>query len=256
MSRGVKEVARAAAMKRFATIALSLCVIGAADLIGAAQASAADRVGTGRSLGPCTSIFSASGRYEAAMQCDGNLVVYAPGHVPIWSSRTGAGGSNLEIQGDGNLVIYRPGHVPVWATGTGGGNVFLIMQNDANLVLYSGSGQPLWASLASYEYAISWFYNHQGATNYEGLCELAVENAFGTSGRYTTAISNWNSRDHNFPYLSAPRGTLVFYNTSSAGHVALSIGNGYVISSSAGGHIGVVPSSYFQNPLGWGHSPW
>jgi cell wall-associated NlpC family hydrolase len=191
------------------------------------------------------------------MQCDGNLVVYAsPGHVAIWSSRTGAGGSDLEVQGDGNLVIYQPGHVPVWATGTSGSPGALIMQNDGNLVLYAGTGQALWSSKASYEAAITWFYNHQGATNYEGLCELAIENAFGTSGRYPTAVANWNARDHNFPYTGAPRGTLVFYNTSPSGHVALSIGNGYVISSSAGGHIGVEPVSYFQNPLGWGHSPW
>jgi hypothetical protein len=218
-------------------------------------ASAADSLTAGGALAPCTSLHSADGQYEAAMQCDGNLVVYGPGG-PTWSSRTnGASGADLELQADGNLVIYASGHSPIWATGSTGANASLVMQNDGNLVLY-GSGHALWASKATYEAAITWFYSRRGATNYEGQCELAAENAFGTSGRYPTARATWNARDHNFPYSSAPRGMLVFYDTSAAGHVAVSLGNGQVISTSVGGHIDIASVSYFQNPLGWGHTPW
>jgi cell wall-associated NlpC family hydrolase len=55
--------------------------------------------------------------------------------------------------------------------------------------------------------------------------------------------------------MSAPRGALVFYSTSAAGHVALSLGDGTVLSSSANGHIGRVSANFFQNPLGWKNVP-
>jgi hypothetical protein len=49
----------------------------------------------------------------------------------------------------------------------------------------------------------------------------------------------------------------VFYKTSAAGHVALSLGNGTIASTSVdNSHIGIVPADYFQNPLGWAVSPW
>ena len=53
-----------------------------------------------------------------------------------------------------------------------------------------------------------------------------------------------------------PPSPLVFYNTSYNGHVVISLGNGTVISTSAGGRIGIVGISYFQRPLGWAYAPW
>jgi cell wall-associated NlpC family hydrolase len=103
----------------------------------------------------------------------------------------------------------------------------------------------------------------------EHKCELAVENSFGTSGAYYYAAaaanadptrrahSDWNNRAQRTPYTDAPRGALVFYNTSVGGHVAISLGNGTVVSSSApGGRIGTAPISYFQRPYGWAFAPW
>lgn len=201
------------------------------------------------------SIISMSGAYRATMQSDGNFVVYGPSG-PIWSSNThGDANSRLVMQSDGNVVIY-DGSAVLFATGTSGrGGNRLVMQNDGNLVLYGSSA--IWASMNSSERAIQWFYNHMGNTSYEGKCELAVENAFGTSGRYATAIANWNARAQQQPYTSAPRGALVFYNTSTSGHVTISLGQGSVVSSSApGGKIGISSISYFQRPLGWAWSPW
>ncbi len=40
------------------------------------------------------------------------------------------------------------------------------------------------------------------------------------------------------------------------GHVAISLGNGFVISTSAGARIGVSRIDAFQNPLGWAEEPW
>lgn len=237
-------------------IAGLVAVVSLICLTGTSSAVAnTDRLNTNEQLNSGERLVSSDGRYAMVMQGDGNLVIYGPSG-PTWSSNTvGSGGTKVIMQGDGNLVIYTASGTPVFATGTRGSNAALVMQNDSNLVIYASSG-AVWASNNSYERAIQWFYNHIGNTGYEGKCELAVENSFGTNGRYPTARANWNARGQNFPYTSAPRGALVFYNTSAAGHVAVSLGNGRVISTSAGGRIGIEPISYFQNPLGWAWAPW
>jgi cell wall-associated NlpC family hydrolase len=58
------------------------------------------------------------------------------------------------------------------------------------------------------------------------------------------------------PYNAAPRGTLVFYNTSAQGHVAISLGNGQIASTGVGGRIAIASISYQPRPLGWAYSPW
>ncbi|RQX84304.1 peptidase S53 [Burkholderia anthina] len=55
----------------------------------------------------------------AAMQADGNLVVYSPTGVPLWYSGTsGNSGAATYVQDDGNVVIYAP--LPRWSTNTAG----------------------------------------------------------------------------------------------------------------------------------------
>jgi hypothetical protein len=222
---------------------------------GAAHAGAgSDRLHQNESLGRDSRLVSGDGRYAALLQGDGNLVVYGPAG-PIWSSNTsGRGGDRITMQSDGNLVMYAGGAVP-FATNTRGGNPSLVLQNDGNLVVYTSAG-PVWASKDSSERAVQWFYDHMGSGHREGQCELAVEEAFGTRGRYATARANWIARQQQFPYGAAPRGGLVFYSTSSAGHVAVSLGNGQVVSTSVGGRIGIASIGHFQNPLGWARAPW
>jgi hypothetical protein len=239
-----------------AVLVVLTVAVAALGLVGTAHAGAGgDRLNTNEQLGAGQRLVSTDGRFSLVMQTDGNLVIYGPGG-PTWSSNTaGSGGSRVVMQGDGNLVMYTAAGAPVFATNTRGAAAALVMQNDSNLVEYTSSG-PVWASNDPSERAIQWFYNRIGNTGFEGRCELAVENAFGTSGRYATARANWNARSRQFPYSAAPRGTLVFYNTSASGHVAISLGNGKVASTSAGGRIGIVPINYFQNPLGWARAPW
>src|SRR4051794_1534639 len=119
-------------------------------------------------------LFSPGGTYEARMQSDGNFVVYGP-NGPLWSSNTHGTNARLVMQSDGNLVIYADSGVLFTTNTPNRGGNRLVMQTDGNLVLY-GSG-PLWASKDPGERAIQWFYNNTGRTDYEGLCELAVENA-------------------------------------------------------------------------------
>jgi hypothetical protein len=91
---------------------------------------------------------ASNGRYQLAMQADGNLVLYGDGH-PLWASNTaGHPGAFLTMQGDGNLVIYQ-GHRPIWSSGTdrGGDALYhLSLQDTGNVTIYSPAQKPIWAS--------------------------------------------------------------------------------------------------------------
>ncbi len=109
---------------------------------------------------------------------------------------------------------------------------------------------------AKVEAAIAWFDQRMGSNAYEERCETAVELAYGTISRYRTAYDDWRSQPQHGDFANAPRGALVFYDTSADGHVAISLGNGYVASTSVDHRIGIAPIRYFQNPLGWAYEPW
>jgi hypothetical protein len=104
--------------------------------------------------------------------------------------------------------------------------------------------------------AVDRFESKIGSTEYENYCERAVENAFGTQHHYASAIEDWQSQQQHSDWQHAPKGAMVFYDTSSDGHVALSLGDGRVVSSSAHHQVGVVPVGYFQHPLGWAYAPY
>ena len=98
----------------------------------------------GQGLAIGQSLTSCDGRFQLAMQGDGNLVLYQGGTV-LWHTATnGKGGHSLQMQGDGNLVLYTASGYPLWHTWTNGRiGARLAMQNDGNLVLYQGS-TALW----------------------------------------------------------------------------------------------------------------
>jgi hypothetical protein len=219
----------------------------------------------GQTLTAGNSLVSPGGVFALVMQTDGNLVEYGPGG-PMWSSNTpGSGSSNrLVMQTDGNLVMYTASGAVPFATGEvgSGSGDHLSVQDDGNVVQY-GNGGAVFATKSSTERAIQWFYNRMGSTAYEGNCELAVENSFGTSKQYATAYIDWQHRAQHPNSTAAPRGTLVFYKTHFTGstwlgHVTISLGNGTVISTSASGQkIGISPiTGWFTPLLGWAPSPW
>jgi hypothetical protein len=106
------------------------------------------------------------------------------------------------------------------------------------------------------EAAIAWLTARVGQNIYTGQCELAVELAFGVQSGYPSARANWSAQPVKHPdWQNAPRGALVFYSTSADGHVAISLGDGRVVSTSVNSGVGIVASGYFQNPLGWAASP-
>ncbi|HWD80102.1 MAG TPA: CHAP domain-containing protein [Kribbella sp.] len=103
--------------------------------------------------------------------------------------------------------------------------------------------------------AISWFAARNGSTAYQGYCEKAVENAYGTTGVYASAIANWNDAVNRGAAhrgdLNPPKGALVFWNISSYGHVGVATGDGNFWATSVNGAIGKRALPYFSNYLGW-----
>lgn len=105
--------------------------------------------------------------------------------------------------------------------------------------------------------AVQWFQAHIGSKSYEEWCEKAVENAYGTSGVWPSAMDHWNaavsagSAHQGDPH--PPLGAFVYWNLDAPyGHVGIADGNGGFYSSSVNGAIGHQGSVYyFANYLGW-----
>lgn len=258
------SVAATAVRRATAVLVCAAISVGAALATSgeAVAAAGSDRLRAGEQLNPGQRLVSPDGQYVLTMQGDGNLVEYAPGNRAIWATGTNRSNSIVLLQGDGNLVVIAPGNVPVWASGTSGtSGADVELQNDGNVVIYGQGHVARWAkgggsSSSRAESAISWYMQRVGQVVYDGNCEKAVENAYGVDLVYTSARANWNSRVQRTPYSAAPRGALVFYDTSANAHVAISLGDGRVVSTSVNHKIGIVPIGYFQNPMGWADSPW
>jgi len=107
-----------------------------------------DTLRTGHALRENQELRSPNGEYRAAMQADGNFVVYHHQRA-LWASNTVHSGGHFWLinQTDGNVVVYDKDDKALWATGTNGKTTHsrLVIQNDGNLVLYSDS-TAIWAS--------------------------------------------------------------------------------------------------------------
>lgn len=105
--------------------------------------------------------------------------------------------------------------------------------------------------------AINWFQARFGDTSFHMKCETAVENAYGTAGRHTSALQNWRtavSQGRAHPGdLNAPRGALVFWDiTEPWGHVGISRGDGtFVATDVSGSAIGAAQLPHYSHYLGW-----
>jgi archaellum component FlaF (FlaF/FlaG flagellin family) len=104
--------------------------------------------------------------------------------------------------------------------------------------------------------AIAWDRAHAGSTSYNNLCELAVERAYGTSGRYASAATDYRAQlaAGHVAGGFAPAGALVFFKGDSAyGHVGIAAGgNSYYTSD---GRIHLAPYSEGGVYLGWSLAP-
>jgi hypothetical protein len=217
-----------------------------------------DQLTSGQALHADQSLQSSNRSYQLIMQGDGNLVAYTAGGIALWGSGTqGHAGAWAIMQGDGNLVIYTAGGTALWGSGTQGhAGAWAVMQNDSNFVIYNAGGTALWYTFTRGDAAVAWYESRIGSTAYEGLCEMAAENAFGTNGVYVSAMADWNdavARGTAHPGdLNPPRGALVFWNISAPnGHVGVARGDGTFVATSVNGAIGSATLPYYSNYLGW-----
>lgn len=119
-----------------------------------------------------------------------------------------------------------------------------------------------------YDKAVSWANGQIGSMAYDGLCERFVENAYGTSGRYASAIANYRAQQAagrvHTSTTGIPKGALVYSSHPAYdlgyGHVEIARGDGTYISGGAstryGNHSTVqvytaLPVGY----LGWAYPP-
>jgi hypothetical protein len=127
------------------TIVLFAVALGATP--ANAGALTPSRLGTGKILAPENSIFSPIGWFDLRMQGDGNLVLYAPGHNPIWESDTeGHSGASLVQQETGALDVVAPDGAILWTSGTSAPNAVTFVSDDGHFGVYDVSEKTLWAS--------------------------------------------------------------------------------------------------------------
>ncbi|MGQ4616625.1 LysM peptidoglycan-binding domain-containing protein [Nocardia sp. R7R-8] len=104
-----------------------------------------DTLRVGEELGRGQSL--QGGAYTLTLQDDGNLVLSEPGGNVVWATQThDQGVERAALQHDGNFVLYKSDGA-VWATETNGQVAErLVVQADRNVVLYGSDGSALWAS--------------------------------------------------------------------------------------------------------------
>ncbi|MBL0385751.1 C40 family peptidase [Tumebacillus sp. ITR2] len=122
-------------------------------------------------------------------------------------------------------------------------------------------GLPPKASIRAKDRAIAWAIDAQGRTDYNGYCQMFVENAYGTTGQYASAIAASNSLNTGGSLASAPIGALVFFAPAADngyyGHVGIYIGQNTMINGRQSVMAdNIAASSYFTSRYtGWGYAP-
>lgn len=102
---------------------------------------------SGSSLTPGQGITSPNGKYKLELQGDGNLVLSGP-TGPVWGTMTfGKEVARAAMQADGNLVLYTADNGVVWASDTADKpGAHLVVQDDRNVVIYAADGTTvLWS---------------------------------------------------------------------------------------------------------------
>jgi hypothetical protein len=96
------------------------------------------------------------------------------------------------------------------------------------------------------------------AVNEVGYCLRQVREWWQISGKYGSAIAAWNNAKTKSTSRTPPTGAPVFWSGGQYGHVALSLGNGYVRSTDAAGRglVGTRPIDWFEKNWGQKYLGW
>jgi hypothetical protein len=159
------------------------------------------------------------------------------------------------------VVVYYnsdfKGATQSFAAGAKGNLNATLKNNNASHDIGGSAGSSYPADPRASE-AVAFAKARLGHTDWNNQCELFVERAFGTSGRFGTATAHYqwqkaNGRIHTGSV--PPAGAAVFFtSTTSAGHVMLSIGGNSAISTGPS----VYQTSTFRQRsdyLGWAYVP-
>lgn len=126
------------------------------------------------------------------MQSDGNLVLYygyGTGAYAAWASNTVGRGAYAAVQSDGNFVVYDWSNNPVWAANPKiyGPYSYVEVQDDGNLVLYDEYGTPAWASSTFVGQPLGQTCSHDESSTY------MTENTNRAGGDYESILigRNW-----------------------------------------------------------------
>ena len=146
---------------------------------------------------------------------------------------------------------------------------------DIMLVTYpyagaAGCATPPPATVSGREQrAIDWAKSQLGSTYWNGMCELMVEQAYGTRGRFASALSHANYETSTGQMHTGdgnvPAGALAYFGAASVngyyGHVMISIGggqfitNGYTYNGRTYGAYITTLSSISAGPyIGWAYA--
>lgn len=107
--------------------------------------------------------------------------------------------------------------------------------------------------------SMGWASARVGQTGWNGWCERFVENSYGTTGRYGSALADFYAQRAagRMHYdTNPPGGALVFYRNpydGGFGHVEVSRGDGSFIST--GPTVQIVGFGYGGTFIGWSYAP-
>lgn len=231
--------------RRLATGLAVLSMVGAAQISGITPAEASTGTGTPavttqRMSGPALTS-TQEGTYAAGKRLTLTCHVRGQSVTGHFSSSTPGGSSNLWYRvSDGRYV--------------------------ADIDLLTGSNDPVASKCADTkaQAAVTWANGQVGSQSYGFACQLFVENAYGTSGRFASAIAAYNSlRAAGAVRTSgqAPAGALVFSKSPADqgyGHVMISRGDGTYVSGGADGpsvKVFTTPTGVGGTYLGWAPAP-
>ena len=170
----------------------------------------------------------------------------------------------LQCYTTGPTVSGKWGKSNYWYKTTYGGKSGYI----ADAMVYTGSRTPTVKPCSTPKKAnreskaVSWARDRIGSSNYYLLCERFAENAYGTQGRFATALDGYrwqkaNGRIHKD--RNAPAGALVYFSNPNHdygyGHVAVSNGRGGMITSPLVPGQKVHERSLMNGYLGWAYAP-
>ena len=100
-------------------------------------------------------LMSLNEKFKAAMQPDGNFVIYDKGNEAssaVWSTHTYSRGRapyRLVMHSNGRLVVYDAREEALWtmkSTEKGGPGQYLVLENDGSLSVYDQRDKKLWSS--------------------------------------------------------------------------------------------------------------